>query len=218
MKSPLYSRLMPSMIFLLADTGTATAGSKPAGKSVGTGVAPGAATTTSPAAQPTTGAGVAPQPQVHPKLLEAVQGYDKHVQEAETYYVQMIELVLEHKINRADVVATLMRARGITFETAQSQYSRMKNLWSDPTILQKLKNGEITLKVAREATTKKQANPASGGTTTAGTDGGKTSAETKEARYERARKAHTQAVKECGFDLKSAMMSFEADLKQAGVK
>lgn len=128
----------------------------------------------------------------------------------------MIETVLTEKISRADVVATLMKARKVTYETAQSQYSRMKNIWSNPDILAQLKAGEITLKVAREATTKKQADPAGANATAPA--GGKTSNETKEARFERAKKAHVASVKECGFDLKSSMLSFEADLKAAGIK
>lgn len=192
------------------------AADKGGGGGVATAPAPGAATKESPAPAPAAGAKTAPEPKPHPKLLAAISNYDQHIQEAETYYVEMIELVLTEKINRADVVATLMKARKITFETAQSQYSRMKKMWENPEILKQLKNGEITLKVAREATTKKQAAPAGSGDGSAGASN-KTQ-ETKEARYERVRKAHVAAVKECGFDLKSAMLSFEADLKAAGVK
>lgn len=196
---------------LVADKG-ASGGGKPA---------PAPAPGGSPAPEPSAGAKAAPQPQVHEKLLAAISSYDQHIQEAETYYVEMIELVLTEKISRADVVATLMRARKITFETAQSQYSRMKKMWENPEVLKQLKAGEITLKVAREATTKKQANAANGNATggTAEGAGSKTaSTETKEARYQRAQKALIAAVKECGFDLKSALMSFEAELKSAGVK
>lgn len=170
-------------------------------------------TATSPAPAADAKAKNAPEPKVHAKLLSSIQQYDEHVQEAETHYVAMIEIIQTEKIPRADVVQTLMKARKITFETAQSQYSRMKGIWQDPTILAKLKSGEITLKVARDSTKKTQANPASGN---AGGEGA--TKETKEARYERARKAHVASVKECGFDLRSALVSFEADLKSAGIK
>jgi hypothetical protein len=173
-------------------------------------------TATSPKPAPDAKTKNAPEPKVHAKLLNAIQKYDEHVQEAESYYVEMIELIQTEKIPRADVVQTLMKARGITFETAQSQYSRMKGIWQDPKILEQLKNGEITLKVARDSTKKSQSNPASGNATAQGAGGA--SKETKEARYERARKAHVAAVKECGFDLRSALVSFEADLKTAGIK
>lgn len=169
---------------------------------------------TSPAPQTDTKAKTAaPEPKVHTKLLNAIQKYDEHVQEAESYYVEMIEIIQTEKIPRGDVVQTLMKARKITFETAQSQYSRMKGIWQDPKVLSDLKSGAITLKIAREATKKTQANPANAN---AGGEGA--TKETKEARYERARKAHVAAVKECGFDIRSAMVSFEADLKSAGIK
>ncbi len=190
--------LFPATLMLAADKGGATG------------------TATSPAPQPDAKAKNAPEPKVHQKLLNAVQKYDEHVQEAESYYVEIIELIQTEKIPRADVVQTLMKARKITFETAQSQYSRMKGIWQDPKVLADLKSGAITLKVAREATKKSQANPAAGNATTEGAGGA--SKETKEARYERSRKAHVAAVKECGFDLRSALVSFEADLKAAGIK
>lgn len=195
------SHLLPmfSMICLAADKGGAVA----------TGPAP---ATGSPAPKPDARV-KPPEPKVHPKLLNAIQKYDEHVQEAETYYVEMIELIQTEKISRGDVVQTLMKARKITFETAQSQYSRMKGIWQDPTILAKLKAGEITLKVARESTTKKQAGAAA-----TAASGAEASKETKEARYERSKKAHVAAVKECGFDLRSALVSFEADLKSASIK
>lgn len=224
MKTILSRSLLPAiMCFAVAEKGagnggggTATAGGAPAAKGA---PAPSPAPGASPAAQPQ--AKTTPEPQPHPKLLAAITKYDEHIQEAETYYVEMIELVLTEKISRADVVATLMKARKVTFETAQSQYSRMKKMWEKPEILEQLKKGEITLRVARDATTKKQANPASTGDGSASGAPGSTgtkSQETKEARYERVRKAHVAAVKECGFDFKSSMLSFEADLKAAGIK
>lgn len=203
-----------AQLLFVADKATGGGSTATATKAPSPAPAPGAQA--SPAPQPTPNK-AAPQPKIHDKLLVAVQGYDQHIQEAESYYVQMIELVLTEKISRADVVATLMRARGITFETAQSQYSRMKKMWEKPEILDQLKKGEITLKVAREATKSTQTGAKGGqGDGSAGT-GSKTQ-ETKEARYDRVRKAHVAAVKECGFDKKSALLSFEADLNAAGVK
>lgn len=177
-----------------------------------------AAPAPSPAAKPQ--AKTAPEAKVHPVLASLIQSYDTTVEKAESYYIEIIETIQKEKISRADVVATLMKARGITFETAQSQYSRMKGVWQNPEVLAQLKSGEITLKVAREKTSKKQTNPASSAVST-GTPGEatkKSEQESKEMRYDRCRKAHVAAVKECGFDLKSALMSFEADLKAAGIK
>lgn len=185
------------------------------------------ATGTATSAAPKTDAKAKTQPEakVHPALEALIKSYDTTVQKAESYYVEIIETVQRDKISRADVVATLMRARGISFETAQSQYSRMKGIWQNPEVLRQLKSGEITLRVAREKTTKKQQSPANGTATPGSGDAAGAAAataqkdkETKEARYDRCRKSHVAAVKECGFDLKSALMSFEADLKSAGVK
>ena len=173
----------------------------------------------SPKPQTDAKAKTAPDAHVHAGLLSLIKNYDDSVQKAESYYIQITELIQTEKVSRADVVATLMKARGITYETAQSQYSRMKQIWQNPEVLQKLKNGEITLKIAREATKKAQAAPTAGAATpAAGGGSAPDNKETKEARYDRARKAHVAAVKECGFDLRSALMSFEADLKAASVK
>lgn len=151
---------------------------------------------------------VKPEAKVHVGLLECIKQYDTHVAEAETYYIEMIEIIQTEQISRADVVATMMKARGISFETAQSQYSRMKGIFSNKEVLEKLKNGEITLKVAREATTKKQANP----TKDKAVDPAK-----KEERFEKAVNSVVASAKECGFDRKSVLTSIEAALKAAGI-
>lgn len=186
-----------------------------------TATAPESAAATSP--QPTPDAkakaNAKPEAKVHAGLESVIVKYDDAVEKAESYYIEIIEVIQSNKISRADVVATLMKARKITFETAQAQYSRMKGIWQNPEVLKQLKDGEITLKMAREKTTKKQA----GTTSTQGAQSGastsaEASKETKEARYERCQKAHVAAVKECGYDLKSAIVSFEASLKAAGVK
>lgn len=187
----------------------------------------GAATATAPTAKgespkPTTDGGAKakaqPEAKVHPTLLEKIKSYDESVQQAESYYVEIIKIIQTEKVSRADVVATLMRARGITFETAQSQYSRMKNIWQNPEVLKQLENGEITLKIAREKTTKAQAKTEAAAAGTAATPGAGGEKESKEARYDRVRKAFVAAVKECGHDLKSTLLGIEADLKAAGVK
>lgn len=183
-------------------------------------------TTTTKAApespKPTTDGGAKtkaqPEAKVHTSLLEKIKSYDESVAKAESYYVEIIEIIQTEKVSRADVVATLMRARGISFETAQSQYSRMKNIWQNPEVLKQLKDGEITLKIAREKTTKKQAGTEQAAAGTGATTGSGGEKETKEARYDRVRKAFVAAVKECGFDLKSTLVGLEADLKAAGIK
>jgi len=187
----------------------------------------GTATATAPTAKgdspkPTTDGGAKtksqPEAKVHDALLNKIKAYDETMQKAESYYVDIIKIIQTEKVSRADVVATLMRARGITFETAQSQYSRMKNIWQNPEILKQLENGEITLRVAREKTTKKQEGTEVAAAGTASTPGAGGEKEGKEARFDRCRKAFVASVKECGYDLKSTLLGIESDLKAAGIK
>lgn len=152
---------------------------------------------------------VKPEAKVNEVLLECIKQYDTHVAEAETYYIEMIEIIQKNQISRGDVVVTLMKARGISFETAQTQYSRMKGIFNNKEVLEKLKNGEITLKVARENTTKKQTHPAKGKLEV---DPAK-----KEERFQKAVQGLVASAKECGFDAKSVITSLTAELKAAGI-
>lgn len=147
-----------------------------------------------------------PEPVVHEGLVKIITNYDEHVEQAETYYVEMIEFIQGKQLSRADVVATLMRARGIGYETAQTQYSKMKGILNNKEILAELKAGKITLRVARERTTKKQENPKS------------SKPEAKEAKYSNALKGLAAAAKECGFDFDSVMLSVKAELHSVGIK
>lgn len=175
---------------------------------------PAAAKAAAPNASPSEGADETPKPGAKPKaeavpneeLVGILLKYDEHVEQAQTFYVEFCRFVQKNQIGRAEVVASIMRARGCTFETASSQYSRMKNILNDKQVLDDLEAGKITLKVAREKTTKAQANPKSA------------KPEAKQERYDKAQKALVDAVKESGYDLKSAVMSYEAALKSAGVK
>lgn len=169
-----------------------------------------------PIATPTTGTGevVTEKPGAKPKqeavpneeLVSLLSKYDEHVEEAQSYYVQFCRFVQKNQVGRAEVVASIMRARSCTFETASSQYSRMKNILSNEEVLKQLEDGQITLKVAREKTTKKQENPKNA------------KPEAVEERFNKAQAALVSAVKEKGYDLRSALMSYEAALKTAGVK
>lgn len=189
------------------------------GGATGTAVAPGVE---SPKPVTDGKAKTAPEAKVHPGLLVKIKAYDEAVSKAESFYIEIIEVIQSEKISKADVVQTMMKARGITFESASSQYSRMKGIWQNPEILQQLKDGTITLRMAREKTVKKQAGTvaaeaakASGTAATPGSGGDK---ETKENRYDRCRKAFIASCRECGYDLKSILMSVEADAKAAGIK
>jgi hypothetical protein len=132
--------------------------------------------------------------------------YDETVEKAESYFIQLVELIQKRQLDRATVVVSMMRARKITFETAQSQYSRMKKIFNNEEVLKELKDGKISLKVARERTTDKQANPKSA------------DPKNKEQKYNAALKTFVAAAKEGGFPLKEIMLGVEAELKSAGIK
>lgn len=181
-----------------------TPAAAPAAPATGTGVGPGVTTS---AAGPKTKV-EKPQPTVNVQLREAFVNYDSAMAEAERFYVEIIELIQGSNISKADVIATIMDARKIAYETAAGHFTKMKNIWTSPEILQKLKAGEITLKMARDATTKKSTTKKAATSATT---------ETKEARYDKVRKSLVASAKELGFDRKSVLLTVEADLKAAGV-
>lgn len=146
------------------------------------------------------------EPVASPALISILEKYDTAVGKAETYYIEMVEYIQEKQLDRGTVVASLMKARGITFETAQSQYSRMKNILNNEEVLAELKEGKITLQVARQRTTKKQENPTSA------------KSENKEAKFNSTLKAFATAAKESGFSIKEILVTVEAELKSAGIK
>ena len=154
---------------------------------------------------------VAPKPKAkavaapNMELVAILTKYDEKVEQAESFFIEFVEFIQQNEIERATVVASMMKARSITFESAQSQYSRMKGLLNDETVLQELKDGKISLKVARERTTSKQKNPKSA------------KPEAKEARYNSTLKAFVGAAKESGSTRKEILLGVDAELKAAGV-
>jgi len=160
--------------------------------------------------------GAAPAPKAKTKeKVEAVaneilvglfESYDEKVSEAGTIFIELVEKIQEDQLDRATVVASMMQARGISYENAQAQYSKMKKIFNNEEVLQDLKEGKITLKVARERTKTEQKNPAAA------------KPEAKEQKYTSTMKAFVAAAKESGFARKEIMVSVEAELKSAGIK
>lgn len=152
--------------------------------------------------------GVKPKAEAKPNeaLVAIFEKYDEVVSQAESYFVELVEYIQKNEIDRNTVVASMMKARQITYEAAQSQYSRMKKIFNDENVLQELRDGKITLKAARERTVTKQKNPASA-------DPAK-----KEARYTNSLKAFVAAAKESGFSLREILLGVEAELKSASIK
>lgn len=140
------------------------------------------------------------------ELVGIMETYDENVAAAEKSFVEMIEYIQENQLDRATVIASMMKARGLTFEAAQVQYSKMKKIFNNEEVLADLKAGKITLKVAREKTTKKQANPTSA------------KPEAKEQKFTKTMKAFVVAAKESGFTFDEIMTSVKAELKSNGIK
>jgi hypothetical protein len=161
-------------------------------------------------ASPESKVGAAPKAganaEVNVELVTCIETYDGNVERAEQSFIEMVEYIQKNEISKATVVVSLMKARNITFETAQTHYSKMKKLLNDEAVLAELKSGQITMKVAREKTTTKQKNPASA------------KPENKEAKYTNSLKTFVGAAKESGFSVREIMVSVEAELKSAGIK
>lgn len=146
------------------------------------------------------------EPVANEQLVAILEQYDLKVEQAESFFIEFVEFIQENQLERGVVVASMMKARSITFESAQSQYSRMKKLLNNEEVLQELKDGKITLKVAREKTTTTQANPASA------------KPEAKEAKYNSTLKAFVNAAKESGLGRREILVGVEAELKAASVE
>lgn len=161
-----------------------------------------------PVAKPGTKVKVKPnaQAEANEELVALFESYDEGVRQAEARFLELIEFIQEKQMDKATVIASMMRARGIDFSTAQTQYSRMKKIFNNEEVLEELKQGKISLKVAREKTKTPQKNPKSA------------KPEAKEQRFTTTMKAFVAAAKESGFARKEIMVSVEAELKSAGIK
>ena len=141
----------------------------------------------------------------NPELVKIIESYDGKVEEAESFFIKWVECVQENQLDRDTVVVSMMKARGVTYETAQSQYSRMKKLLNDENVLQELKEGKITLKAARERTKTEQKNPKAA------------KPEAKEVKYNNTLKAFVTAAKESGYSRQEILLGVTAELKSAGI-
>lgn len=164
------------------------------------------APTAKPGAKVKTGAKAAEEATANAELVGLFESYDETVAQAESIFVELVELIQTKQLDRATVVASMMKARGVNYETAQSQYSRMKKIFNNEEVLQELKDGKITLKVARERTKDTQKNPKS------------SKPEAKEQKYTNTLKSFVAAAKESGLARREIMLGVEAELKSAGIK
>lgn len=151
-------------------------------------------------------AGAKAEAAANEELVSLFEGYDEGVKQAETLFVALVEFIQDNQVDRATVVASMMKARGINYESAQSQYSRMRKILNDEEVLEDLKSGKITLKVAREKTKTAQKNPKSA------------KPEAKEAKYTNTLKAFVASAKESGYSRAEILVGVTAELKSAGIK
>lgn len=161
-----------------------------------------------PKAKPGTKVKVKTDPNAKPneELVSLFESYDEYVAKAEAKFVELVELIQEKQLDRNTVVVSMMQARGINYESANSQYSRMSKIFNNEEVLEELKAGKITMKIARERTKTPQKNPAA------------TKPAAKEARYTNTLKAFVAAAKESGLARREIMIGVEAELKAAQIK
>ena len=143
----------------------------------------------------------------NPKVVAAIRADDAARTEAASKLATLLQVVQDTECTRAELVASYIEAKNCTPATAQSQASRIMGLLKDPEVSQKLISGEITLKTAREATKKQQANP--------------NEAKKKENTQKRLNTALTgtiTAAKELGIDRASLLSLVKEAAKKAGIK
>lgn len=142
----------------------------------------------------------------NPEVVELISTFDSDVKKAEESFIALVAFIQENEVDRATVIASMMQARGISYESAQKEYGKMKKIFNNETVLEELKSGAISLKVAKEKVKTPQKNPASA------------KPEAKEAKFTNTLKNFVAAAKESGFARKEIMVTVEAELKTAGIK
>lgn len=140
------------------------------------------------------------------EIVALFVAYDENVTAAEQSFIELVEFIQKNQVDRNTVIASMMIARGITYETAHDKYAKMKKLLNNAEVLKGLKEGRITLKVARQLVTDKQKNPKSA------------KPEAKEAKFNNTLKTFVAAAKESGFTLKEIIVTVTAELKSADIK
>lgn len=134
------------------------------------------------------------------------EAYDEAVATAEKTFIELVELIQEKQLDRATVIASMMKARGLSYESAQTEYSKMKKIFNNEEVLEELKAGKITMKVARAKTKSTQKNPKAA------------KPEAKEQKFNSTLKSFVSACKESGFTRREILTTIEAELKSAEIK
>lgn len=143
----------------------------------------------------------------NPRLVEAIRSSDALKEQYKSSLVRLAEIYQNENCTRAEMVSSLIEARSCSKATAESQFSRMVKLLKNPDIFEQLKSGAIDLKVARQATKKKQAAPNKDKQRAA-----------VEKRFATSLGKMLEAAKEGGYDLASILSSVRAAAKDEGIK
>lgn len=143
----------------------------------------------------------------NPRLVEKIRGFDIARDQAKSFLVEVATVAQEEQCSKAEIVASIVEARGCTEKTAKEQYSRMKKLLTDPEALEELRNGTADLKTVRERTTKPQGNPSP-----------KKAKENAEKKFAKGLSLVVTAAKEQGWDAATVLNTLKAKLKKEGVK
>lgn len=140
------------------------------------------------------------------KLVAAIQKADQAMNIAKSALATVATLVQQLQLNKSEVIASYMVARGCTESTAVTQYSRIAGLLKNPKVLADLREGNIDLKVAMQKITTRQQNP---------------NEEQKKARLEKKFNSTIAALmkicKEGGYDRESLLLSIKAAAKKEGL-
>lgn len=142
----------------------------------------------------------------NPRLVKAILAADEAAMQHKSCLITIATIATEEQLTRAEVIASIMEARGVEKVTAESQYSRIQKLLSDPKVLEGLRSGEIDLKTARMMTKKAQKNPSP-----------EKKKENIQKKLTNAVKALIEAAKEGGMDKTSVLTLIKSACKKNGI-
>jgi hypothetical protein len=140
---------------------------------------------------------------VHEGLFKLIKQEREAAEQAATYMVAICETVSKDNVSNAQLIKTIMEARGIAEASARGVASRIRSLLKDDTSLQKLRDGEVTVRAAVKSAQTRQA--AAG-------------PKNKKKAFDRALNSFVAASKALGQDKKTLLVTVEAAFDEAKIK
>lgn len=141
------------------------------------------------------------------RMVEAVRDSMEKKKEYASSLVTISEIFREEQMTRAELVASIIEAKGVEKSTAESEASRIIGLAKNPKMLKALENGEMTVRAAVAGASKKQANPNK-----------EKQKENIEKRYNTGLSKMLEAAKEGGYTREEIIQNVKASCKEAGIK